>query len=318
MSEAVFSQFDNDVLHCFELSAAIELTLPAAKQATLNLSHGGLGVRSLHRHAPAAYISSLTMSVPSDVCSATSNDHLAAVNAYNAMVSQPDAISVESVLNVPPRQHSLSSRIEEADFNLLFSDASTVTKARLHAISAPQAHAWLKVQPSPKLGLALMPDEAHIILKSWLGLPLTPDGTPCPLCHHNMDAWGHHMLTCRSGGDMITRHNLLRDCIANFYNKACLSPQIEKGSGILHKDQSRPADILVLNWPLSHPAAFDIKVMNSLNLCNKRLKPVVMQLRWERNPSTLQMMRHVPLEDGHASLWLWKCLGVGTMKLLMC
>ena len=27
--------------------------------------------------------------------------------------------------------------------------------------SAPQAHAWLKVQPSPKLGLALMPDEEH-------------------------------------------------------------------------------------------------------------------------------------------------------------
>ena len=27
---------------------------------------------------------------------------------------------------------------------------------------------------------------------------------------------------------------------------------------------------------------------------------------------------YVPLEDGHASLWLWKCLGVGAMKLLMC
>ena len=151
MSEAVFSQFDNDVLHCFELSAAIELTIPAAKQTTLNLSHGGIGLRSLHRHTPAAYISSLTMSVPSDVCSATSKDHLlAAVNAYNAMISQPDGISVESVLDVPPHQHSLSSHIEDADFNSLFSDASIVTKARLHAISAPQAHAWLKVQPSSK------------------------------------------------------------------------------------------------------------------------------------------------------------------------
>ena len=82
-----------------------------------------------------------------------------------------------------------------------FSDATTVTKARLQAISVPQAHAWLKVQLSPKLGLALMPDEAQVILKWWLGLPLTPEGTPCPLCHHNRDAWGHHMLTCRSGGD---------------------------------------------------------------------------------------------------------------------
>ena len=103
---------------------------------------------------------------------------------------------------------------------------------------------------------------------------------------------------------MITRHNLLRDCIANFCNKACLSPQIEKGSGILPKDQSRPADILVPNWSLSRPAAFNIKVINPLNLQFLQ-EAAVIQLRWERNPSTLQMMRHVPLEDGHASLWLW-------------
>eukprot|EP00731_Ephydatia_muelleri_P022063 Em0014g654a len=103
MSESVLSQFDNDVLHCFELSSAIELTLPAAKQASLNLSHGGLGLRSLHRHAPAAYISSLTTSMPSDNCSVTSKVYLlAAVNAYNAIVSQPDAISVESVPDEPP------------------------------------------------------------------------------------------------------------------------------------------------------------------------------------------------------------------------
>ena len=256
MSESVFSQFDNDVLHCLELSAA--------KQASLNLNHGGLGLRSLHRHAPAAYISSLTTSMPSGNCSVTSKVYLlAAVNAYNVMVSQPDAISVESVLDVPPRQHALSSHIEEADISSLFSDATTVT---LQAISAPQAHAWLKVQPSPKLGLALMPDEVQVILKWWLGLPLTPEGTPCPLCHHNMDAWGHHMLTCRSGGDVITRHNQLRDCIADFCHKVCLSPQIEKGSGILPKDQSRPADILVPNRSLSCPAAFDIKVINLLNL----------------------------------------------------
>ena len=68
MSEAVFSQFDNDALHYFELSSAIELTLPTAKQTTLNLSHGGLGLRSLHHHAPASYISSLTTTVSSENC----------------------------------------------------------------------------------------------------------------------------------------------------------------------------------------------------------------------------------------------------------
>ena len=35
---------------------------------------------------------------------------------------------------------------------------------------------------------------------------------------------------------------------------------------ILPKDQSRPADILMPNWSLSHSAAFDIKVINPLNV----------------------------------------------------
>ena len=78
-----------------------------------------------------------------------------------------------------------------------------MTKARLQAISGLKPMHGLKCSPSPKLGLSLMPDEAKVILKWWLGLPLTPEGTPCPLCHYNMDAWGHHMLTSCSGGDVI-------------------------------------------------------------------------------------------------------------------
>ena len=45
-------------------------------------------------------------------------------------------------------------------------------------------------------------------------------------------------------------------------SKACLSPQLEKGPGI---GFSRPADVLVSNWSLSHPAAFDLKVIHPLN-----------------------------------------------------
>ncbi|KAL5509139.1 hypothetical protein EMCRGX_G004449 [Ephydatia muelleri] len=62
--------------------------------------------------------------------------------------------------------------------------------------------------------------------------------------------------------DVIARHNKLRDCVANLCSKACLSPQLEKGPGI---DFSRPADVLVPNWSLSNPAAFDLKVIHPLN-----------------------------------------------------
>ena len=43
---------------CFEESAAIELTDTARRQAALSLTSGGMGLRSLEAHAPAAYISS--------------------------------------------------------------------------------------------------------------------------------------------------------------------------------------------------------------------------------------------------------------------
>ena len=68
----------------------------------LNLSHGDLGLHSLHCHAPAAYISSLTMSVTSDVCYATSKGHLlAAVNAYNAISPGPQSIKAWSAVHKP-------------------------------------------------------------------------------------------------------------------------------------------------------------------------------------------------------------------------
>ena len=65
---------------------------------------------------------------------------------------------------------------------------------------------------------------------------------------------------------MVTRHNCIRDCIADFCRRAHLSPLLEQGCGIgPAKDRSRPADILIPNWSLSRSAAFDIKVIHSLN-----------------------------------------------------
>ena len=52
---------------------------------------------------------------------------------------------------------------------------------------------------------------------------------------------------------------------ADFCTKTCLSPPIEKGSGILSKDKSRPADIPVQKLVSLMSTAFDIKVINPLN-----------------------------------------------------
>ena len=53
------------------------------------------------------------------------------------------------------------------------------------------------------------------------------------------------------------------DCVTSM---SLPPPLCEKGSGIIPKDHSRPADILVPNWFLSRLATFDIKLINPLNL----------------------------------------------------
>ena len=102
----------------------------------------------------------------------------------------------------------------------------------------------------------------QVLLKWWLGLPVFSADSKCPFCSSALDPDCHHALTCHSGGDVIAPHNKLRDCFANLCSKACLYPQLEKGPGL---DFSRPADVLVPNWSLSNPAAFDLKVIHPLN-----------------------------------------------------
>ena len=93
---------------------------------------------------------------------------------------------------------------------------------------------------------------------SQLHYPYCPD--------HQLDPLGHHAVTCKGGGDVVVHHNALRDVFAQFCHRARLSGQLEVGheSGG-DSTNSRPADILVPNWVIGKPAAFDLKVVSPLN-----------------------------------------------------
>ena len=254
--------FDEDVLHCLEECAAFELTHSATKQVQLLLRHGGLGLTSVSSHSSSAYISSLSNAI--DVTSAPNSFHHLneAIALYNMKIDSADAVTIQSVTSSPPQQHHLSGKIEDNSFQNLLINSTVCTRARLRAVSATNANAWLRAIPSIHNDLALEPQEVQVLLKWWLGIPISTADSKYPLCSSALDPDCHHALTCRSGGDIIARHNKLRDCFANLCSKACLSPQLEKGPGL---DFSRPADVLVPNWSLSNPAAFDLKVIHPLN-----------------------------------------------------
>eukprot|EP00731_Ephydatia_muelleri_P032786 Em0024g330a len=61
-----------------------------------------------------------------------------------------------------------------------------------------------------------------------------------------LDPLGYHATTCTHGGDVVTRHNLLLDVVANLFRQAHMGVTVEAGYGLTH-DNSRSclADVLL-------------------------------------------------------------------------
>ena len=65
---------------------------------------------------------------------------------------------------------------------------------------------------------------------------------------------------------MVTRHNTLRDVLAETCHRAHLSVQVEAGSDLTaDHSHTRPADLLLTNWATGKTAAFDVSVTSPLN-----------------------------------------------------
>ena len=148
---------------------------------------------------------------------------------------------------------------------IIKSSASPVNKARMLSVSSPHASSWITAIPSPRLKMHLESAEFQMAIRWWLGLK-TSDASPCPFCPDLvLDPLGHHATSCRHGGDVVIRHNHLRDIVADFCRQAHLSVRVEAGYG-LSSDHSntRPADVLVQGWDRGSPAALDITVTSPL------------------------------------------------------
>ena len=77
--------------------------------------------------------------------------------------------------------------------------------------------------------------------------------TVCP--GSTLDHLGHHAVTCKYGGDVVTQHNMIRDILVETCHRAHIGVKVEVGNN-LSRDHSktRPADILP-NWFLGRTAA---------------------------------------------------------------
>ncbi len=291
------------VARCLEDSSGIELTNRALNQAQLGLKFGGLGLRSLHHHSSAAYLSSITS------VDAESNDLLkSSADIYNTKVKTEDNLDCFFDAIKGKSQRSLSSAIDKKSLNELVESAPSICdKARLLAVTEQHTSDWIAAIPSPGLGLKLEANEFQTLIKMRLGLDIYDGQSNCPLClDKTLDKFGYHALTCRKGPNVVKRHNTLRDTLFEYCRHALLNPKLEQGSGLDHAhSQTRPADILIPVWSLAQSAALDITVVHPLNPDN-----VI-----EASTSTIQCLDKTEVRkhrenDEKCSELGWKCVPI--------
>ena len=74
--------------------------------------------------------------------------------------------------------------------------------------------------------------------------------------NHTLYHLGHHSLTCKRGGDVVTYKWIVEYC-----HLAHVGCQVEMGSGWgSEKSRTRPADVLIPNWSFGKPVALDFTV----------------------------------------------------------
>ena len=122
------------------------------------------------------------------------------------------------------------------------------------------------------------PTTSNVILISVLpsdSLGLQSHGSPsfpalihqrAPNVHCALDHLGHHAVTCKYGGDVVSRHNRIRDMLVETCHRLHIGVKVEAGNNLSREhSKTHPADILLPNWFLGRTAALDVSITSLLN-----------------------------------------------------
>ena len=252
------------------------------QSASLPVRLGGLGLSLVAPTADAAYVAS--RSHTADHVAALyprRPDGLASDRAWDAatqrLAVQLSDAAVTSLHPAAapkaPAQKALSAKLFSAVADRCLAAANPLQRQHFTAQRAPGAGRWL-LSP-PLVDKPISDDHFAIALALRIGVDLPCARAPaCRFCGACLDRKAIHDLSCTAGGDLLNRHNAVRDVLFAAARRGNLHPVLER-AGLLNEpglflEMRRPADVLIegaLLGPgsstLEH-LAIDVKVINAL------------------------------------------------------
>ena len=101
------------------------------------------------------------------------------------------------------------------------------------------------VRPPYFAETTMPPIHFRVAVKRLLGMFIIDEPYPWPMCLQTIDKFGDHAVSCLRSGDLIFRHNRVRDYLFKLGQKCLLAPEREKlgllGDGDV--SQRRPGDV---------------------------------------------------------------------------
>ena len=232
---AELDAFGKSLRKCLEKVVGDELPDRSWCLAQLSIAHGGLGLRDPAKHAPAAYLASLSQTC--DLCESIDAEYQRDDAGGECFLRATEAHLRGTVLEaaaldrggVRLTQKELSGLVDASLLKNLEQDQQhdAFFSAHIALCSLPGAGVWLTAPPTEddrEIDAPLF----QVALRRRLRMPVFDRDTFCPCCGMVLDRWGDHALVCQCGGDRTVRHNALRNTC---YLEACtggVRPEREK------------------------------------------------------------------------------------------
>jgi hypothetical protein len=215
-------------------------------QAALTPKLGGLGLRKSVEHADFAYSASW---------------HESQRQARETWI-RPGQVSL-----LPVPQSQASYEFDEAVHAYLVDTAPTEReKQRLLRVAQPHAGAFVTALPSQEedKDTIMRPRIYRTAVAYRLGAKVLNNEIPCPLCTQPINIYGDHATCCAKSGDLVIRHNTLRNLVASIASSGLLNPVLEKQGILGNTSGRRPGDVTIPNWESGNALAIDVAVTSPL------------------------------------------------------
>ena len=262
---SALNAFDNSLKNAISCIINVDLSPSQWLQASLPVSLGGLGVRSVSMLAPSAFLASAAETKElQDIILSADSDSL-----------DPEFLRIEDIWytlsNASRSEISVSNlsqkRLDSAVANCLHSEilktcsSKPVEMARFLAVSAPHAGDWLNALPISSCGLRLDDEAIRIAVGLRLGTRLCVPHL-C-LCGARVDEFGTHGLSCKQSAGRASRHSFINDLIWRALRKAQV-PACREPLGLSRTDGKRPDGVTQIPWSNGKCITWDVTVTDTL------------------------------------------------------